>query len=312
MTNSPRYVIIYMSARVSRKELVMKIYATKYHDADWLKNINIPEYGDYVWTPYLNIKEKYRSEYDIDDSEAKYDENDELIEDSKKRIDYPLEISVITNVRPMGYKAAKESPMIVMNEKKAKEINLDNYSGFEIFFVSDKADKLQDDLEEIVQKCSDSNAGYPLYNRDKNAREERSLFILLAIFAYGLIAVIALIGITNIINTLSTSMELRSREFATLRSVGMTDSQFRKMVRLESIFTSSKSLIIGVTIGMLISYAINRIECSYDTIIPFNPPIFSAIIAIVIVFVLIYSIIWSNMKRINDRNIIETIKNENL
>ena len=40
--------------------------------------------------------------YDIDDSEAKYDENDELIEDSKKRIDYPLEISVITNVRPMG------------------------------------------------------------------------------------------------------------------------------------------------------------------------------------------------------------------
>lgn len=47
----------------------MKIYATKYHDADWLKNINIPEYGDYVWTPYLNIKEKYRSEYDIDDSE---------------------------------------------------------------------------------------------------------------------------------------------------------------------------------------------------------------------------------------------------
>lgn len=250
--------------------------------------------------------------YDIDDSEAKFDENDELIEDSIKRIDYPLEISVITNVRPMGYKAAKESPMIVMNEKKAKEINLDNYSGFEIFFVSDKADKLQDDLEEIVQKCSDSNAGYPLYNRDKNAREERSLFILLAIFAYGLIAVIALIGITNIINTLSTSMELRSREFATLRSVGMTDSQFRKMVRLESIFTSSKSLIIGVTIGMLISYAINRIECTYDTIIPFNPPIFSAIIAIVIVFVLIYSIIWSSMKRINDRNIIETIKNENL
>ena len=199
-----------------------------------------------------------------------------------------------------------------MNEKKAKEINLNNYSGFEIYFVSDKADKLQDDLEEIVQKCSDSDAGYSLYNRDKNAREEKSLFILLAIFAYGLIAVIALIGITNIINTLSTSMELRSREFATLRSVGMTDSQFRKMVRLESIFTSAKSLIIGVSIGMLISYAINRIECTYDTIIPFNPPILSAIIAIVIVFVLIYSIIWSCMRRINDRNIIETIKNENL
>ena len=36
--------------------------------------------------------------YDIDDSEAKYDENDELIEDSKKRIDYPLEISVITDL----------------------------------------------------------------------------------------------------------------------------------------------------------------------------------------------------------------------
>ncbi len=67
-------------------------------------------------------------------------------------------------------------------------------------------------------------------------RDEKSLFTLLGVFAYGLIVVIALIGITNIINTLSTGMELRSREFATLRSIGMTDKQFAGMVARECIY----------------------------------------------------------------------------
>lgn len=248
--------------------------------------------------------------FDNDYSEAKFDENDNVIPETIKRTDYDLEIAAVSDERPVGYKAYVSTPMLVVSEKATEEKGINFRDGYEIYFSSGNPDKLQDDLEKFSETyCSEYMS---IYNRDKNAQNEKSLFLLLEIFAYGLITVIALIGITNIINTLGTSMELRSRDFATLRSIGMTDKQFMRMVRLESLFTSAKALIIGVTAGMLISYVINRMECRYDTVIPFKPPIMSAILVILVVMLLIYVIIRTSLMRINKRNIIDTIKNENI
>lgn len=254
----------------------------------------------------------YAEFYDMDDSNAEWDENDNLIEESVQKLEYRMQLAAVTDVRPMGYKASKGVNYLVMSQKTAEQVGLRLYGYYDCYFVSNHADQLQDEIEAMMQNYGEEGLNYSLYNRDKNQKEERSLFLLLEIFAYGLIVVIALIGITNIINTLSTSMELRSREFAMLRSVGMTDGQFHKMVILESIFTSAKSLLTGVTIGILLSYGINRLECRYDTIIPFRPPILAAIIAVAVVMILIYAIIRGTMMKINRQNIIETIKNENV
>ena len=137
-------------------------------------------------------------------------------------------------------------------------------------------------------------------------------FTLLGVFAYGLIVVIALIGITNIINTLSTGMELRSREFATLRSIGMTDKQFAGMVRLESVFISVKALVIGVPLGILISYLLCVMMNRMDDAIIYEPPYKAIILCIVVVIMLIYAIMKLSMTKLRHNNIIETIKNENL
>ena len=246
----------------------------------------------------------------VDDSDAQFDDDGNVIENSLKNIKYNIKISKIADDRPTGYKGNKDVNLLVMNQKTAIAQKLVSGKRYEAYFISGDADKLQDELENMVS-VSD-NVSYSVYNRDKNERDERALFQLLEIFAYGFITVIALIGITNIINTLNTSMELRSREFATLRSIGMTDSQFKRMVRLESFFTSAKSLTIGIIVGILISYMINWIECSHDTSVMFKLPLFSIILCIVVVMVLIYIIISVSMKRISSKNIIETIKNENL
>lgn len=58
----------------------------------------------------------------------------------------------------------------------------------------------------------------------------------MSIILFGLVAVISLIGSLNIINTISTNLILRIREFGTLRAVGMTPGQLRKMVNLEGVF----------------------------------------------------------------------------
>ena len=107
-------------------------------------------------------------------------------------------------------------------------------------------------------------------------------------------------------------MELRSREFATLRSIGMTDKQFAGMVRLESVFISVKALVIGVPLGILINYLLCFIMDRMGGAIIYKPPYKAIILCIVVVIMLIYAIMKLSMTKLRHNNIIETIKNENL
>ena len=49
-------------------------------------------------------------------------------------------------------------------------------------------------------------------------------------------------------------MSLRSKEFAVLKSIGMTEKQFKKMINYESLLYGLKALIFGLPVGLAISY----------------------------------------------------------
>jgi putative ABC transport system permease protein len=132
---------------------------------------------------------------------------------------------------------------------------------------------------------------------------------MIGIFLYGFITVITLIGITNIFNTITTSVYLRKREFATLRSVGMTNKEFNKMIRLESFFIGAKALIFGVPLGIILCYFMNE---SLDTGLAFVPPFKTILITILAVFLLIFIIMNYSLSKIKSQNTIETIRNENI
>lgn len=121
--------------------------------------------------------------------------------------------------------------------------------GKDIFKFND--DKLQDELDSYL-----NGEGYNIDNKEENVRIMNNLFTLIAIFLYGFIIVISLIGITNIFNTITTNMELRKQEFAMLKSIGMTSKEFKRMIRLESLFMGIKSLLFGILIGIILSYLI--------------------------------------------------------
>ena len=237
----------------------------------------------------------------------------------RKTVD--VTIAGVTDKVPIGYKGYSNT-LLFMNQKGFESLWGDGKNGNEIkpgyasysaYVVAENADEYQDTLEkETAENPEYSQISFYVSNLDKQMRDEKSLFTLLLVFAYGLIVVIALIGITNIINTLSTGMELRSREFATLRSIGMTDKQFVGMVRLESVFISVKALVIGVPLGILISYLLCVIMNRMDDVIIYELPYKAIILCIVVVIMLIYAIMKLSMTKLRHNNIIETIKNENL
>ena len=230
-------------------------------------------------------------------------------------------IAGVTDKVPIGYKSYSYATLLFMNQKGFESLWADGksnelkqrYVSYSAYVVAENADEYQDTFEKETEGNPEySQISFSVSNLDKQMRDEKSLFTLLGVFAYGLIVVIALIGITNIINTLSTGMELRSREFATLRSIGMTDKQFAGMVRLESVFISVKALVIGVPLGILISYLLCVMMNRMDDAIIYEPPYKAIILCIVVVIMLIYAIMKLSMTKLRHNNIIETIKNENL
>ena len=260
------------------------------------------------------------------DTESSTEDNNGYVDEEtinngvRKTVD--VTIAGVTDKVPIGYKGYSYTTLLFMNQKGFESLWADGKSGNELkpgyasysaYVVAENADDYQDTFEKETEENPEySQISFYVSNLDKEMRDEKSLFTLLGVFAYGLIVVIALIGITNIINTLSTGMELRSREFATLRSIGMTDKQFAGMVRLESVFISVKALVIGVPLGILISYLLCVMMNRMDDAIIYEPPYKAIILCIVVVIMLIYAIMKLSMTKLRHNNIIETIKNENL
>ena len=149
------------------------------------------------------------------------------------------------------------------------------------------------------------------FNIVKEAGGRTSAFTIVSIFSYGFITVITLIGVTNIFNTLTTSVELRKQEFAMLKSVGMTTNEFNKMIRLESLFMGIKSLIYGLPIGTILAFILLKLIVK-NIPIQIKFPIVQILIATIGVFVLLFIIMNYSIKKINKQNIIETIRNENI
>ena len=260
------------------------------------------------------------------DTESSTEDNSGYVDEEtinngvRKTVD--VTIAGVTDKVPTCYNGYGNTSLLFMNQKGFESLWADGKSGNEFkpgnaiysaYVVAENADEYQDTLEkETAENPEYSQISFYVSNLDKEMRDEKSLFTLLGVFAYGLIVVIALIGITNIINTLSTGMELRSREFATLRSIGMTDKQFAGMVRLESVFISVKALVIGVPLGILINYLLCFIMNRMGGAIIYKPPYKAIILCIVVVIMLIYAIMKLSMTKLRHNNIIETIKNENL
>ena len=171
---------------------------------------------------------------------------------------------------------------------------------------TENADKLEQDILDL------GYTGISVFNIDKTARIMNSMYLAISIFIYGFIIVITLIGVTNIFNTITTNMRLRSKEFAMLKSVGMTKREFNRMVRLESIFYGLKSLIIGIPFGTLGGYliflAFNANKQKYVFIFPW----LAILISVVFVFAIVWLIMRFSIAKVQKQNIIETIRNDNI
>lgn len=230
------------------------------------------------------------------------------MDDEQKQI----KISKITTERPMGYESCyTEGGYLFVSEdypvvtKDKSELN----SG-SLCIDAQKPSEIENKLTDL-KKESEEFENIMVTNLAEYADQQKRIIILVSIFLYGFIAVITLIGVTNIFNTITTNMILRSKEFANLKSIGMTTKEFNKMIKLESIMYGTKSLLIGIPIGLFGSYEIfksftNSIDFGF--IVPWQ----AIIISVVFVFIIVGLTMKYSLNKINKQNIIETIRQDNI
>lgn len=214
----------------------------------------------------------------------------------------------------MGFqKVYSETPTIIVSDEFYDYIvsnyNVNATDSRSLYIKSSDCEKLESLIKEYLLDENINN--YSLFNIETEAKAQRSLITLVAIFLYGFIIVISLIGVTNIINTINTNMNLRRREFAMLKSIGMTKNEFNKMINLESILYSTKALVIGIPLGLLGSFAIYKAFANgsdYGFIFPWQ----AILIAIFVVYILVSLIMYFALRKTKSENIIDTIKDENI
>ncbi len=218
--------------------------------------------------------------------------------------DFEVKIKNITTIKPYGYEQVEYMDgLLVVNLDEYKDIN---FEAMRIAVNTSDSDKFVEELEKL-----DIDRELSIINFDSIVREQKGMKLIVEIFLYGFITVITLVGVTNIFNTITSNMELRKREFASLKSIGMTKKEFNRMINLETIFYSMKSLVYGIILALLGTFALYKafsIKIEKGMYIPINP----IIISIIAVFILVFAIMKYSMSKINKQNIIETIRNENI
>ena len=165
-----------------------------------------------------------------------------------------------------------------------------------------------DATQQVIE--AEQNMDQYIFNVSEQREQQEQVLLLLSIFVYGFIVLISLISVANIFNTISTSVSLRRREFAMLRSVGMTPKGFNKMVYYESIFYGMKALAYGVPISILIMYLIYRAQINTFEA-AFTLPWGDILFVTVVIFLIVGSSMLYAISKVKSDNIIDRLKQEN-
>ena len=245
---------------------------------------------------------------DINIKICNFDGNDEDV-DTTKYCNKKIDNIFITNksfdlIEEFSYMSDFK---LIVNKKLYDNISDSgtHYTQFNI--ISDNTDNI-DKLTKELDKYG--NVNYT--NVKESMKQANNMILVVKILMYGFIGLITLIGVTSVFNTISTSMALRKREFAVLRSIGLTRKGFNKILFFESLFFGLKSLIYAIPVSLgvtiIIHYALADMMSISTIIIPWK----AITISIISVFIIVLLTMMYSTSKIKKHNIIEQIREENI
>lgn len=176
-------------------------------------------------------------------------------------------------------------------------------------FKSENPGQSTAEMQTMIDGAS-ITADYNLYNVYEILEQNRNITFIVNLFSVVFITMISLIAVANVFNTISTNIKLRRREFAMLRSVGMSDRDFNKMMRFECTLYGARTMLWGLPLSGIFSCLIYKGMIigggNVDFVFPWGSMAISVFSVLFIVFItMLYAI--SKIKR---ENIIDALRDD--
>ena len=161
--------------------------------------------------------------------------------------------------------------------------------------------------ETVAQIRKLENDDIAVTDQRESNRTNNTTYWASRIVCYGFLAIIAVITLFNIINSISMSVSARTKQYGAMRAVGMDDRQLTRMISAEAFTYAVSGLILGCGMGIPLSRFLYTLMITHHFGVAWHLPI--ALLAVVIAFVFISAVIAAHApsKRIRNMAITATI-----
>lgn len=222
-----------------------------------------------------------------------------------------IQLDLVTKERPLGvsYGIIGANVSFVLPVSALSEFQQADLETIYSYYINTNDSKnIEDDIVDAFLK-EGIQSDYSIYNQAMEIVRNNQITTVFSVFAYGFITLISLICIANLFNTISTSFALRRREFAMLKSIGMTPEVFNRMIRMESLMYGVKACFFGLPISIGMTLWIKK-AVSYNFEKYFSFPFKTYIIGIAAVFIVVGVAMLYSSRKIRKENIVDGLKTE--
>lgn len=241
------------------------------------------------------------------DGECSFDEIGRPIAQPTKQVEYDaLEIGGLIEDAPLGV-PDQMGVMMMIRPISAME----NYTE-EKLSIAVKCEDPYASVEAIKRVINDNGllcTDSTIHNYAESERSVRNIILLTKIFSYGFTTLISLISIANVFNTIATNVALRRRDYAMLRSMGMSQRDMKRMTNYECLTYGTRAVLIGIPLAAMFSYLVYRIDAAD---MKFTLPWTAVGIAILSLFLVVFASMMYSTGKLDNDNPVEVLKNENI
>lgn len=144
----------------------------------------------------------------------------------------------------------------------------------------------------------------------KDQRDQSTLgtYVAFVLCVYGFLAIIALVTVLNIMNSISLSVSGRMKQYGAMRAVGMDGWQITKMISAEAVTYALSGCVIGCILGLAIGKALFDILIrDHFAYAVWTLPVSRLLVVVVFVLVATFAAIHAPSRRMRNMAVTETL-----
>lgn len=211
------------------------------------------------------------------------------------------QVTVMGVLNDAPFDGGEETGILICSESLFRQLT--GEAGYTILDMQlkDKSDSAVDQIRGI------SGSSYTFSDQRAGNREVRAVYYSFSLFVYGFLAIVALIAVFNIVNSIGMSVSARMCQYGAMRAIGASIRQLRSMVMAEAFTYLLCGLLSGLVLGLPLHYFLYHqiITSRWGDVWYVPVPEFGIITVVMIVSAV--AAVMNPLRRIREMSVVETI-----